>query len=239
MRPVRPRGAVPLAVWEVALAQEGPGSGLGAGPGNATAGGAGGGGSAPGTGGVGAGSGTGTSSGKGTGPAGTGSGAGTAAGSGAGGGGAQSPYSGAKPGSGVLQRGSGSGPAGSGGPRRGGPGGLGPGGSGGTGTGSGRGPNDTGSNVSGWSTKDEDILGILKLLTSLGHTVSGQGGGTQAGPLQEELTKLPAQSQEMLRKALAAVAAQAPAANAKDPMLLRLAEHLAIKFALDATSAAK
>jgi hypothetical protein len=37
----------------------------------------------------------------------------------------------------------------------------------------------------------------------------------------------------MLRQALAAVAAQAPAANANDPLLLRLAEHLAIKFALE------
>jgi hypothetical protein len=36
-----------------------------------------------------------------------------------------------------------------------------------------------------------------------------------------------------LRQALSAVAAQAPATNAKDPMLLRLAEHLAIKFALE------
>ncbi len=37
----------------------------------------------------------------------------------------------------------------------------------------------------------------------------------------------------MLRQALAAVAAQAPATNSKDPMLLRLAEHLAVKFALE------
>jgi len=55
----------------------------------------------------------------------------------------------------------------------------------------------------------------------------------QPGPLQEELTKLPEQSQEVLRQALAAVAAKAPASNSKDPMLLRLAEHLAIKFALE------
>ena len=55
----------------------------------------------------------------------------------------------------------------------------------------------------------------------------------EPGPLQEELAKLPAQSQETLRQALAAVAAQAPAMNSKDPMLLRLAEHLAIKFALE------
>jgi len=70
-------------------------------------------------------------------------------------------------------------------------------------------------------------------LTSLGQTVSGQGGSVQPGPLQEELTKLPPESQEMLRQALAAVAAQVPATSSKDPMLLRLAEHLAIKFALE------
>ena len=184
------------------------------------------------TGGGGTGPGAGGGTSAGTGGSGTG-GAGTGGGSGSGTGapGGQSPYSGAKPGGGVLQRGPGG--SGSGGPRRGGPGGLGPGGPGGLGSGSGKGPSDTGSNLSAWTTKDEDILGILKLLTSLGHTVTGQSGSLQPGPLQEELTKLPAQSQEMLRKALAAVAAQAPAANSKDPMLLRLAEHLAIKFALE------
>jgi len=133
----------------------------------------------------------------------------------------------------VIERGAGAGPSGSGGPRRGGPGGLGPGGSGGAGSGGTREPGDTGSGIWAWTAKDEDILGILKLLTGLGHSVSGPGGSLQPGPFQEELTKLPAESQEMLRQALAAVAAQAPATNAKDPMLLRLAEHLAIKFALE------
>jgi hypothetical protein len=82
------------------------------------------------------------------------------------------------------------------------------------------------------SADDEDVLGILKLLATLAHTVTGESDSAQRGPLQEELTKLPAQSQEMLRRALAAVAAQAPATNSKDPMLLRLADHLAIRFAL-------
>jgi hypothetical protein len=132
----------------------------------------------------------------------------------------QSTYSGARP-SGVFQ-----GPgAPNAGPRRGGPGGLGSGG--------GRGPGAGGSGPSPWSAKDEDILGILKLLTSLGQNVAGQGGALQAGPFQEELTKLPVESQDMLRKALSAVAAQTPPVNSKDPMLLRLAEHLAIKFALE------
>ncbi len=204
----------------------GSGSTLGSGgtaadAGNATGGGAGGG---AGTGGPGSRTIGGTS--------GTGGGTGTGAGGGAPA--SQSPYSGARPGSGVIQRGSGAGPSGSGGPRRGGPGGLGPGGSGGGASTRGtRGPSDTGSGISAWTTKDEDILGILKLLTSLGHTASGPGGSMQSGPLQEELTKFPAESQEMFRQALAAVAAQAPATNAKDPMLLRLAEHLAIKFALE------
>jgi len=92
---------------------------------------------------------------------------------------------------------------------------------------------DTGRRFSAWTSKDEDILSILKLLTHLGHTVSGGDGSIQPGPLQEELTKLPLQSQEMLRQALTAVAAQTPAHNANDPILLRLAEHLAIKFALE------
>jgi hypothetical protein len=112
-----------------------------------------------------------------------------------------------------------------------------------SGTGQGGGPEDSptpgrgaaggGGAPSAWSAKEEDILGILKLLTHLGQTVSGEGGNPQPGPLQEELTKLPVHSQEMLRTALAAVAAQTPATNSKDPILLRLAEHLAIRFALE------
>ena len=87
--------------------------------------------------------------------------------------------------------------------------------------------------MSPFSTKEDDILGILKLLTSLGQTVTGGGAGLEPGPLQEELTRLPAQSQDMLRKALAAVAEHAPSSRSKGQVLLRLAEHLAIKFALE------
>ena len=145
----------------------------------------------------------------------------------------QSPYSGASLDSEVVQPGAGGGQFWSGGPHGGGLGSPSPGGSGGAGPSGTRGPGGTGGGFSAWTTKDEEILGILKLLTHLGTNVTGQSGGVQPGPLQEELTKLPAQSQEMLRQALAAVAAQMPVQNSKDPMLLRLAEHLAIKFALE------
>ena len=102
------------------------------------------------------------------------------------------------------------------------------------GSGSGTGAGGAGSGgTSPWSSKDEDILGILKLLTHLGHAVTAEGGSVQPGPFQEELAKIPAHSQETLRQALAAVAAQVPATNSNDPMLLRLAEHLAIRFALE------
>lgn len=135
-----------------------------------------------------------------------------------------------------MQRGPAASAGGSGRVRRGGPG------PGGLGTGSGLGPGTGGSRGAGggsafssWTSKDDDILGILKLLTSLGQNVTGTGAAAslQRGPFQEELTKLPAQSQEMLRSALAAIAAQAAPVDSKDPMLLRLAEHLAIKFALE------
>jgi hypothetical protein len=175
--------------------------------------------------------GAGSTEGNAGGGSGVGNEAGGASGQGNGATGDQSPYSGARPGSGVIQRGAGAGPSWTGGPRGGGPGG--PGGSSGAGPSGVSGRTDTGRGLSGWTTKDEDILGILRLLTQLGHNVTGQGGSLQPGPLQEELTRLPAQSQEMLRQSLAAVAAQLPAANSKDPMLLRLAEHLAIKFALE------
>jgi hypothetical protein len=222
-----------IAAAEGSRGETGSGPGTGAG---GTGGDGSGSGSGSGTEGSGSATGAGTGTG-GTGGVGGGSGSGSGSGSGTGSGpstpSAQSPYSGAKP-SGVF-RGPGApsaGGSGSGGPRRGGPGGLGPGG-GGFGSGGVRGPSAGGSGLSSWSAKDEDILGILKLLTSLGQNVAGQGGGLQAGPFQEELTKLPVESQEMLRNALSAVAAQAPPVNSKDPMLLRLAEHLAIKFALD------
>ncbi len=216
-------GAVDAANPDSAAATKGPGGAASPSGGSSTA---------PGATTSGAGLGAGAGSAAGSAPAGSTAGNVASAGGAPAG---QSPYSGAKPGGGILQRGpaAAAGPSGSGGPRRGGPGGLGPGGYGGAGSGSGRGPNDTGSGPSAWTTKDEDILGILKLLTHLGHNVTGQGGNLQPGPLQEELTKLPPQSQEMLRQALSAVAAQMPASNSKDPMLLRLAEHLAIKFALE------
>lgn len=226
---------------------DGPGGGPGDGSGASGAGGTGtgqgsisGGTSAAGTGSVasgGTGAATGTGAGTATGAGNASAGAGATGRTGGATPGGQSPYSSASLAD-EIQRGTQGMPAGSGGAARsgasgsGGPGGAGrPGGT--SSTGGLRRTGDTGGGMSPWTAKDDDILGILKVLTSLGHTITGPGETLQPGPLAEELTRLPEQSQETLRKALAAVAAQAPQTDSKDPMLLRLAEHLAIKFALE------
>jgi hypothetical protein len=56
----------------------------------------------------------------------------------------------------------------------------------------------------------------------------GPGGG-----VQQELEKIPQKPRELLRAALLQLGSQVPDAKSNDPMLLRLAEHLAIRFALD------
>jgi len=44
---------------------------------------------------------------------------------------------------------------------------------------------------------------------------------------------LPARNQDLLRQALASFAAKSPSAKPDRAMLIQLAEHLAIRFALD------
>jgi hypothetical protein len=195
---------------------------------------------AAGSGGAAAGSGSGTG-----GPYAAGSG-GTAAGSGSGTGG---PYA------------AGSGGAGSGGTAVGGAGAVGPG-VGGTGTGGGTGggvgsavgagavPGGIGtgtggvlggSHVSGApianqaaisKLEEADLQSLLRLLVQFGEA---QHAKTQQNPdvWKQRMSSLPPNAQITLRQALAGVAATSPSAKMDEATLLRLAEDLAIKFALD------
>jgi hypothetical protein len=79
---------------------------------------------------------------------------------------------------------------------------------------------------------EADILGILSTLTSLGQASAGQGG-VAPGPFQEHLSKLSGTAQMTLKEALASLSASAPAGRPDQSVLVRLAEHLAIKFALE------
>ena len=96
----------------------------------------------------------------------------------------------------------------------------------GTGSGSGRG-------VTGEPTEDE-ILGILSALTSMGQVGAGGGSGmAAAGAFHEQMSQLPGRAQDTLKAALAEIASHAPDAKPDQSMLVQLAEHLAIRFALE------
>ena len=84
----------------------------------------------------------------------------------------------------------------------------------------------------GEPTEDE-IYGILSALTTFGSIGKGQGGIAAAAAFQGKMAELPGTAQETLKQALATLAAQAPNAKPDENVIVQLAEHLAIKFALE------
>jgi len=85
----------------------------------------------------------------------------------------------------------------------------------------------------GAGPSEDEIFGILGALTSFGNVGAGQGGVAAAGAFQEQMSQLPGSAQDTLKRAIAALAAQAPAGQTDESVLVKLAEHLAIKFALE------
>jgi len=85
----------------------------------------------------------------------------------------------------------------------------------------------------GFGSKEEEMDATLRVLTRLGQLGSQPGAAPPAALIQEQLSTLPEQTQDKFRQALAALAAQSPTSRPDDPVLLRLAEHLAIRFALE------
>ncbi len=116
--------------------------------------------------------------------------------------------------------------------------GAGPG-AGGAGVGAGGGVASVAANI---DPKDLPQLGeaemhsLLRLLAQFGEAAHG---GTKGGPSpdqvawQAKLAALPQNAQVTLRQALATVAAKTPSAKVDETVLLKLAEDLAIRFALD------
>ncbi|MGH9579441.1 MAG: hypothetical protein ACRD2R_00480, partial [Terriglobales bacterium] len=82
-------------------------------------------------------------------------------------------------------------------------------------------------------SSEEDMLAVLQALTSLGQGGGGTGAGVAPGPFQEQVSKLAGSARETLQQALASLAAKAPEGKPDESVLLRLAEHLAIRFALE------
>jgi len=185
------------------------------------------------------------SHGSGSGPGG-GPGAGPGAGPGTGPGGTGGGRSGDGSGMGAGGSGFGGSGIGSGG-------GTGTGSAGGTGTGPGGefgggfpgGPGggyQTGSGSSGGGDgelelpvlKEAELQSLLRLLAQFGEaSQSNNPNQLDQQTWQQKLASLPQNAQVTLRQALAGVAAKTPSAKVDETMLLRLAEDLAIRFALD------
>jgi hypothetical protein len=83
------------------------------------------------------------------------------------------------------------------------------------------------------SVGEDDLLGILKVLTHLGSQIGDVGAPAGTPGFQKELAEMPARNQDLLRQTLASFAAKSPGAKPDRNMLIQLAEHLAIRFALD------
>jgi hypothetical protein len=81
---------------------------------------------------------------------------------------------------------------------------------------------------------EDEILGILSALTSMGQVSAGGGTGmAAAGAFHEQMSQLPGRAQDTLKAALAEIASHVPDAKPDQSTLIQLAEHLAIRFAID------
>jgi hypothetical protein len=82
--------------------------------------------------------------------------------------------------------------------------------------------------------EEADLQGLLRLLSQFGEATHGKNP-QQLDPAswQRKLGTLPQNAQLTLRQTLATVMAQSPTAKVDETMLLKLAEDLAIRFALD------
>lgn len=82
--------------------------------------------------------------------------------------------------------------------------------------------------------QEAELQSLLRLLAQFGEAANSKDfGAMDPAAWQVRLSSLPPNAQVTLRQALATVAAQTPSAKVDEAMLLRLAEDLAIRFALD------
>ena len=94
---------------------------------------------------------------------------------------------------------------------------------------------ETGASGSGgeYTVQEEEIRSMLSLFAQLGRARKENSGSMDAAMFQSRLSAMPVRNQVTLQQALAGLAAQAPTEKPDQPMLLKLAEHIAIRFALD------
>jgi hypothetical protein len=85
----------------------------------------------------------------------------------------------------------------------------------------------------GFAVAEEDVRSMIGLFAQLGKARKDPESKMDVPTFQSRLSAMPVRAQFTLQQALAGLAAQAPSEKADKPMLLKLAEHVAIRFALD------
>jgi len=85
----------------------------------------------------------------------------------------------------------------------------------------------------GFAVAEEEVRSMIGLFSQLGKARKDPDSRMDTAAFQSRLSTLPVRAQVTLQQALAGLAAQAPNDKPDKPMLLKLAEHVAIRFALD------
>jgi hypothetical protein len=80
---------------------------------------------------------------------------------------------------------------------------------------------------------EDELQGILQVLAQIARTNDASQDRLDPGAFQSRLSTLPRRARFTVSQALSALAAQAPTENSDKPTLLKLAEHIAVRFALE------
>jgi hypothetical protein len=81
--------------------------------------------------------------------------------------------------------------------------------------------------------QEQELQGILQLLAQIARTSDNPKEKLDPSSFQSRLSTLPRRARFTVSQALSALAAQAPAESSDKPTLLKLAEHVAVRFALE------
>jgi len=80
---------------------------------------------------------------------------------------------------------------------------------------------------------EDELKGIMQMLAQIARTSEGSDQKLDSQPFQSRLSTLPRRARFTVSQALSALAAQAPTDSSDKPTLLKLAEHIAIRFAME------
>jgi hypothetical protein len=81
--------------------------------------------------------------------------------------------------------------------------------------------------------QEDELQGILQMLAQIARTSENSKDRLDPGAFQSRLSTLPRRARFTVSQALSALAAQAPDQASDRPTLLKLAEHIAVRFALE------